>query len=216
MKKIFKLYFILILLMMYINSCSDNSSPLESNNFFFSLTGTWKEVRLIRFDSLNVVIEDENLDSLMNRKLSFSNGNLQKLHIDTTGQFYFLLYLKYNIHNDLLHYEPDSLLSVDGLIHHWNSLDSSFIPFFPVLVYPFDSYLSFLGHNQVIETRKFSNQTLQIYWWRLSIIPTDLSSELLSIAKNNLSKINNGPKKNIYNYDEMSLHNTTSKSLGEW
>lgn len=200
--------------MICINSCSDNNSPIESSNFFFSLTGTWKEVRLIRFDSLNVVIEDENLDSLMNRKLSFSNGNLQKLHIDTIGQFYFLLYSKYNFHNDLLHYEPDSLLSVDGLIHHWNSLDSSFIPFFPVLVYPFDSYLSFQGNNKVIETRKFYNQTLEIYWRRLSIIPTDLSSELLSIAKNNFSKTNNDSQKFIINYDEMSPHNTTPKGLG--
>ena len=191
-------------LLFIIISCSDNE-PTESNSIgdaFLKakIIGTWKEVRLVRLDTSNVVIEDANIDSSMIRKLSFSSGRLQYLFIDTTSHFYFLLYFNYSIHNDSLYYNPDSLLSVDGQIHHWISPDSGFVPYFPVLVYPFSSFLGFQDPNKVIETRKFPDQTLEIYWQRLSAIPADLSSELLSISQNDFLKTSNDSKIFRYNY----------------
>ena len=90
-------------LLFIIISCSDNE-PTESNSIgdaFLKakIIGTWKEVRLVRLDTSNVVIEDANIDSSMIRKLSFSSGRLQYLFIDTTSHFYFLLYFNYSIHN---------------------------------------------------------------------------------------------------------------------
>lgn len=156
-----------------IINCNENGigPPIASG-----IIGTWKEYHSTRYNSSGVIIEDLNtVDSVW--MSMFTNGNSQ--HARIMQGFKYLVYERYNYDNSLYSKFPDSLLDSIGVIHYWNSVDSSYTPPYPVKSTPFTSEMVILNGDTLKETRIFSTQKLVLFSARKQTVPIDLKSKII-------------------------------------
>ena len=171
-----KIPFFLTGIIILIFSCEENIEPVLD----LQLYGTWQQVHLTRYDTLNNITQTVHMDStIFFIKQSFFETRLQAMYVGRrSSESNFVIFAQYRLEDDMLEYSPDSLMSVQGSIHIWNPVDSSFVPSYAVGTNPFTSIHTRYSDSTWLETREFETQRLEILWEKVNAKPLDLKIEL--------------------------------------